>query len=460
MFSISDRVKINEELCPVEKREERKFQFGSLNYFALFLEWEFEVVKTFNDDYHGEMVECTVLNQDDVKSNIVLKTADCVLASKTMKKIDFEMIGTVNKHQKTIDELRATENTLLLERDLLKKSGKQISDPTLKTNWNSVKSTREKIAKLERSADKVFRVKHPMGTFDLDCKEDQIANKLRQAIRSIRSDRKAIKPIKKEIGGGCVIEKVGGVLTKPNKFVELNEKFAINLIKEHKTPKTQDKYVGIEIEMLSPKSIEDMNKEFIKARLHKFVNIGTDGSVRSDIDSSKPMELRILIPETMLELKLREICEVLRKNDCYANRSCGMHVHLDMRNRDAELCYRNLFKVQDLMLSTQPSQRRTNTYCKPNTIETLAIDEFNNVERYKVINTASYSKYGTIEVRLHEGATKFRDVFNWTKFLVETVNLTSEISTPVKTIKQLADLNYLSSNILSHLENRIEEYSA
>lgn len=466
MINVDDKVKLNEELCPIDKRTEKRFQFGSLNYFALFLDFEFEVLRTFTDDYHGDMIECKVTDNDKVRSNIVLKKNDVVLAAKTMVRMDFEILGRVNKHQAQIDELSKTINDLVSARSKFKKQGVKISDKILLDNWSEIKKLRAKVSTLEQSPDKVFRVKHKIGTFDLECKEDDIPRKLRSIIRDSRRNVRTLKVVTKDAGGGLTYDKIGGVLAKPAKFLEINEKYAVNIIKEHKTPKTSDNYVGIEIEMLAPKNIDKMNLEFIKARLHKYVNIGTDGSIQVETEGFNAMELRICLPENLLESKLKEICDVLRKNDCYANRSCGMHVHIDMRARDPELCYKNLFKVQGVMLASQPVSRRSNRYCMPNKVGALKLSEFNqgggDVGRRQVINTQSYNKNNmkTIEIRVHEGATKYKDVLNWVKFLVATASLKTELETDIRSISGLKKADYLSENILNHLGERIEEYSA
>jgi hypothetical protein len=464
MFNVLDLIKINSDLCPENKRSDGKYQFGQLNYFTVMLDWEFEVVRIFKDDYHGEMAECKVTNQEGIRSNVALRMVDCMLASKSKFKIDYEIVGKVNQHQKEIDNLISEENQLLLKRNTLKQSGMSITHDDLKSNWNEIKSKRVKIKKLLESTDISLHVKHKSGVFEIyNCTEDSIPSKLRTAIRSLRANRKKLSVDLKDIGGGMRIEKVGGVLNRPSKFLELNEKFAMNIIKEHKIPKTQDNYIGIEIEMLAPnKSIEKMNEEFIKARLHRYVNIGTDGSIRQDVDGSKSMELRILVTESQLSSTLRQIFDVLKKNDCYVNRSCGMHVHLDMRNRNPELAYFNLFKVQDLMFNIQPLSRRTNTYCVANKKADLKLSEFGEGERYKAINTTSYNKYNTIEVRLHEGTTKYRDVTNWVNFLVATVSMKEKLSSPISDLNGLKS-NYsslLSDSNIKHFEDRLEEYSA
>jgi hypothetical protein len=132
-----------------------------------------------------------------------------------------------------------------------------------------------------------------------------------------------------------------------------------------------------------------------------------------------------------------------------------------MRNRDPELCYKNFFSVQDILLSTQPEARRKNKYCRPNTDASIKLKNFSDYDRYSAINTASYYKNDmkTIEIRVHEGATKFKDIYNWAKFLVGVASLTTEIP-KVSTISGLQSLNFLDSSIVSHLDERVQEYSA
>lgn len=467
MFNLTDKVKINEELCPENKRTEKKFQFGSLNYIVVMLEWEFEVERVFKDEYHGDMVEVKVLNVPNIRSNVVLKVSDLVLTRSIMlEKMNFQVLGVVNKNQDRIDVLKKEEQILVAYRNEKKYNGMAITDKSLITNWKEIGAIRASIKKLEGSVDKVFKVNHGQKTYTLDCLEKEIPRKLQQLISKNRSESKIITPKIKMIGGGMQYETVGGVLTKPSKFSELSEKFGMNIIKEAKVPKTVDNYVGIEVEMLSSKTIADMNKEFVKAKLHRYVNITTDASVQAETEGFHPMELRICLPEKLLDSKLAEICEVLRKIECYANKSCGMHVHLDMRARNPELCYRNLFKVQDIMLQVQPNSRRANRYCMPNTIPSLSIKEFNgsndNGTRRRVINTMSYHKNNmqTIEIRVHEGTTEYKNIVNWVKFLVATATLNTELPTVVKNIKELQEVGYVDDKVMGHLTERVNLFSA
>ena len=107
MFTIGSNVKINEELCPVEQRTNKRYQFGTLNYPAFMLEWEFEVVRTFKNDYHGDMVECRPTNVDNFKANVALKVSDLVEAVGKIDKISFELVGKINKFANEIKALKS-----------------------------------------------------------------------------------------------------------------------------------------------------------------------------------------------------------------------------------------------------------------------------------------------------------------------------------------------------------------
>lgn len=474
MFAVGEKIKLNEELCPLDKRENKRATFGKLGYLVALLDLEFEVTRIFKNREGEEMAEVSILDQENAVGNFALYTADCVLSSKLAKKIDFEILGMVNKNQPEIDRLKAIENNLMEARVKEKKKGVKVDAPLLKRNWAEVLSVRASLEKLKNSKDpQAYQIKHKKGIFTFTCKEDEIGRTLRRHLQGLRREARRITVTSKDLSTGHKIQKIGKVMATAGIFLKISETFALDIIKQHKKPTTNDNYVGIEIEMLSPKTIEQMNKEFVAQRLHRYVNIGTDGSIRNDSpDPMNAMELRICLPESMLEEKIKAIAEVLRKNRCYANRSCGLHVHLDMRNRDPELCYRNFFKVQNIMLLVQPETRRNNRYCMPNEKASLKLKEFSagqpgdrgnyDLKRRVVINTDSYHKneMRTIEIRVHEGATKFKDIYNWAQFLVATASLKNELPNVVTDLKDLKEVNYLTAPVFKHLADRAEEFSA
>lgn len=462
MFNVSDKIKLNEELCPVEKRDQKHFQFGVLNYPALILDWEMEVMEAFNDSYHGPMVAVNVLNDERVEEGtlVYFRVADCVLSKETKLKIDFEILGKQFKNQPLIDLNRGTYEELQKARTEMKKS-LSIKDPVLQANWKEIRKIETEYKKLQENQETVFIVKTPKyGSFELDCTEDKLEQMIRREMRKYRAEAKKITPIVKTISGNINYEKVGGVLTKAGKIAEISKDFAIKIIDEHKKPTTkEDNYVGIELECFGPLTIKQMKEEFIKAGLKKFVNVGTDGSIRPE-DDQHAMEIRVCIAEKDLAIILPKVFDVIENADMSANASCGTHVHLDMRNRNPELAYSNLFRVQNLMLASQPKGRRNNSYCRKNTKGDLTISEFTSVERYSVINTTSYTKHSTLEIRLHAGTVKYEDMKSWVEFLVTIVDLKSKLSKEVETIEQLKGLSVnLSENTERHISKRVKKYA-
>ena len=196
---------------------------------------------------------------------------------------------------------------------------------------------------------------------------------------------------------------------------------------------------------------------FIAAWLKKQVNIGTDCSIRPENDEHA-IEIRVLVKESELETVLPRIFDVMENAGMSANTSCGTHVHLDMRNRNPELAYSNLFKAQGLMLASQPKARRTNYYCKKNTRSELSKSEFDSGERYSVINTQAYSKLKTIEIRLHAGTVKYEDMKSWIEFLVAIVSKTDKLKSTIDKVEDLGVLG-LSESSLKHITKRIKKYA-
>jgi hypothetical protein len=149
-------------------------------------------------------------------------------------------------------------------------------------------------------------------------------------------------------------------------------------------------------------------------------------------------------------------CLKHRKVDAYANRSCGLHVHLDMRNRDHMAAFKKLFNVQSLLRNSQSTSRLVSTYCK-----VVEEDNFKDAqdrgERYSVINTVSFKKHGTLEIRVHDGTVNTKDITNWCMFL--TGVLASNITTKITDVEMLRG-SAVPSTAIDYIKNRIEEFNS
>jgi len=75
------KVRLNPEIFPEDKRNIPTFQSGKLNYLAKFLDWEYQVINEFKDDFRGDMLTLKVLNYklNNEKNELVFIKDDCLV---------------------------------------------------------------------------------------------------------------------------------------------------------------------------------------------------------------------------------------------------------------------------------------------------------------------------------------------------------------------------------------------
>lgn len=464
MFTANDKIKLNPEIFPMDKLENKTFQAGVLSYPVLILDWEMCVVDAFVDPYHGQMVSVNVLNDERVAADVLVyfRVDDCVISKAIKLKIEYTILGKMLKFQPLINANRNQRAVLMKERAKLKR---QVSTPLkekeIKANWKQVSILDKELIEIQKDESTVFIVAHKLlGQVELDCKEEQIENKLRQLLRQKRTALRKIIQIDKIVEGDIVYKKVGLVASEAGQIAKISKDFAVNVINAPKKPKTdKDNYVGIELECFSTKTIEEMKTAFIKAGLKGFVNIATDSSIRPEVKRNQAMEIRVCVMEKDLDTVFARIMKVVEDNDCKVNASCGTHVHLDMRNRNPELAYSNLYKSQDLMLALQPEERRRNTYCVPNTTPEIALKDFGQNQRRSAINATAYPKHKTIEIRLHHGTVDYPTLNHWIKFLVAIASLDVKMSKKISTTTELESLGLVSAETITNFKARVKKYA-
>lgn len=117
---------------------------------------------------------------------------------------------------------------------------------------------------------------------------------------------------------------------------------------------------------------------------------------------------------------------------------CGMHVHLDMSDMNGPEMARFValyVRHQDDIDNLVPRSRRGNTYAHrvdTGELDTI-IDAFTNNgttparwtqhRRYKTINVMAYPKYGSIEVRQHQGTLNFTKARAWILLMMAMVEV-------------------------------------
>lgn len=217
-----------------------------------------------------------------------------------------------------------------------------------------------------------------------------------------------------------------------------------DILYKKKYPTTKNKYVGIEIEFLMlAKNRNLLAKDLIANNLQWNVHLGDDGSVRDEEfvpqienrrvtywngesydrqevvnynECREGCEIRILGPQKDILTTLKKVCALLEKHGATVNKTCGLHVHLDMRSRNVEKVTSTLFKYQDLLYAMQPKARRTNKFCRK--LKSLGVK---SRETRHGINRLAYKEHKTLEIRMHEGSIDYVTIKNWVKFLVEII---------------------------------------
>jgi len=197
-----------------------------------------------------------------------------------------------------------------------------------------------------------------------------------------------------------------------------------------------EKAIGIEIETLSPFSVE-------KAELliPNFMRAGPDASIYTSDEVRAEgqngiygVEYKILINRTAMESKILKATDILNKLGVKVNKSCGLHIHLDMRHKnetEAFIIAKKLSKWIKILIELLPPARRNNKYCKYDC----------DLSDHHSAVSFPFRKYKTIEVRCHNSTTNPIKIIHWIKlleFLIET-----PLMPPIFTISPLDALKMI-----------------
>lgn len=188
-----------------------------------------------------------------------------------------------------------------------------------------------------------------------------------------------------------------------------------------KVPLSDEPHIGIEIECLTAFTIEQLKGAFMLAGMDESIHVAEDGSIRSTklTLARHPAEVRLLTKRKQFRQDIAATCEILRACSGMANKSCGLHIHLDMRNSDGVKEYRKLVRTLPLLTAIVAPSRRTSSYCRPNKSESKDVTYMQHPgeEHASAINVFALKRHRTIEVRLHQGSTNVSRITNWVALL-------------------------------------------
>jgi hypothetical protein len=476
MYSVGNIIKIKPEIFSSDSLTDT---FGSLGYVGLLSHALFKVTRLDKDRGRGTAVYAEIINPDKLKS--VISGAKDVQVEGEWYLLDADVQKANTKI--TIDyQINEVDNTalvdsLFLERKKLRARGRDKKHPDMTQNWRDIRVARGEVkGSLSNSVDvylpkiklsiQVDRSSLPKEGDDKSLQS--FKEILSSKVASLRSSRKKAAPIVSRKVYDTEISLSGGVHTSDGQYLKAYEYFVANAFDIPKSPVSKDAtYLGIEIEMLFSGNMDLFRKLMGQKKLHRNVTITTDASVRSCHNQGySGVELQVLCKTTEAKQVLQSLQEVFDHPsiDAYANRSCGLHVHGDMRNRDHVLVYKNLVRIQDVLRGSQPAGRVKNHHCRANTSDKFAVaTEESRDARYWTVNPNAYKAHSTIEVRIHDGTVDCESIYNWVAFLDCIMSHKSEIPVnKVKTASEVANQFGISipESAINYVDKRIARFKS
>lgn len=197
---------------------------------------------------------------------------------------------------------------------------------------------------------------------------------------------------------------------------------------------------GIELETCIDRDQLDNVREAVNAA-HLPYELKGDGSIQPSNGDDTGIEFVCSKPlnYTTLDRSIKALSRILVKYDVKVNSSTGFHVHISNKRFLNPKTLKNIVftwaSIEDVMFSTQPRSRYSNSYCKrvlrkyiqdsdydlPKAKE-LLISHLRGIDRYYALNLSSMSLHGTIECRLHSGTIDSKKVMAWVDLLIGFYN--------------------------------------
>lgn len=269
---------------------------------------------------------------------------------------------------------------------------------------------------------------------------------------------------------GFKYKTTGSVFSKPGSVVALqSQESQMERIKTKKVPSKTSKtnYIGVELEFISRLDKTALEKKLCKAYLGGYVFVHSDGSLRPENPGDHSVEIGVLVPDNNYEGTIQKLCDVLNSKDvgAYVNNSCGLHVHIDCRHRNHNIVYNNLVRVLPVAKQMVPRTRikssHAEEYCRMNTevdIEAHVKNAGNKGPRYYAVNPEAYSKYQTIEVRLHSGTLNATKINMWIKTFLKAATMT-KITSDLTTVTQYMNVLGMDVALADYMMQRIKLFA-
>lgn len=244
----------------------------------------------------------------------------------------------------------------------------------------------------------------------------------------------------------------------PNSLRTAIESRRARLVFLSKSPKTEERHISVEIEFGCKKDRSQLGIALLSAGVADYVELKSDGSVKDLGPGYYPHEIAVCVPVSKRNEIISSVLKVLNESGAKVNKTCGLHVHLDMRGYDHTKAFSNLVSAQTILYQMIPASRRDNTYCKKTVNKSFAYHR-NSSNRYQGINPCSFRKYRTIEVRLHSGTTDFTKITNFMDILSAVAYNETKIMRASSTVAGFVKQHKLSEQIKQYIDSRIRLFN-
>lgn len=386
-----------------------------------------------------------------------------------MKKVTYKM-KTVDKTKESSKQRKADEELLKDLLTVLPTLRKHKMHSKIQEEAKKLRSGRNtKSFSVELSRE--FNGKNIVVTAPIEKDSDKFAiiRTLKDQIRvKIQEERKNnLPPITTEtLTGNIKVKKMDAVYIEDGSFFKAMMKKIRSNMGNNKNPvkDSKENYIGVEIELAAKEDREAVMEALFAAGLGKFVCVKNDGSIGSEGHTgfkSKlkdtypyPHEICILGKETEIEELVNKFCKVVN-SDLHVgiDKTCGLHVHVDMRHRDPKVCFANLVNCQQFLYAMLPAARRSSKYSYP-----VRGTDWKRRERYHGVNAQAYDDHRTLELRMHSGTTNSDKINNWIKLLVSICNAPA-INKAATTVEEFQQLARIDDKVIEYVKKRISHFA-
>jgi hypothetical protein len=326
----------------------------------------------------------------------------------------------------------------------------------------------------EEAGDEEVAPEAKPQTIDYLYEAKRTLKQMKSHMKKLRDEQKHIRTWTRSrpYKGNAVIMTYTGLHRTPVReefgyFMHFKKRQAAKTCFEDKFPADDAKHLGIELELCTKLEAGKLAVLFSGQGLENYVTIKEDHSLRANT-GHYAYEICVLFKEDEATEVVNKLTAVLNNPvvDAYVNETCGMHLHLDMRTRKVDDCYRKLYKAQKFLVETQPPCRMETNFCNLNERgsmqEQMGLTGTNprdRAARYLVINPLAFNTHKTLEIRSHSGTTNATKILNWIalcKGLIDGED--SATAAPYSMLKTLKDRANLSEEVVKYLKERIAKF--